>query len=84
MAAIKKKSKVKNWKYYFLFIRRDAGWGVLPHWKDGKPVRNPFGEPIEDKSKTTCYFHYFVQEDTCPRPIPSFMDALVKSVREPE
>ncbi|KAJ8425245.1 hypothetical protein Cgig2_015852 [Carnegiea gigantea] len=27
MIAIEKKSKVKNWKYDFLFARREAGWG---------------------------------------------------------
>lgn len=29
MTAIKKKSKVKNWKYDFPFVRREVGWGDL-------------------------------------------------------
>ena len=31
MTAIEKKSKVKNWKYDFLFAQREAGWGDLPN-----------------------------------------------------
>jgi len=30
MTAIEEKSKVKNWKYDFLFVHREAGWGDLP------------------------------------------------------
>jgi len=27
MTALEKKSIVKNWKYDFLFMHREAGWG---------------------------------------------------------
>ena len=45
MTAIEKKSKVKHWKYDFLFVRRELGWGNIPNLNEGKPIRNPFGEP---------------------------------------
>ncbi|KAJ8448735.1 hypothetical protein Cgig2_011356 [Carnegiea gigantea] len=30
MTAIEKKSKVKHWKYDFVFLRRESGWGDVP------------------------------------------------------
>ena len=59
MTAIKK-SKVKNWKYDFLFVRRETGWGDLPDWNERKPVRNPFGELTNTGKRTARYFHFYV------------------------
>jgi len=42
---MEKKSKIKNWKYDFLFVHKAAGWAAVSEWNDGKPVRNPFGKP---------------------------------------
>ncbi|KAJ8419411.1 hypothetical protein Cgig2_025508 [Carnegiea gigantea] len=52
LMAIEKKTKVKNWKYDFLFIRCETGWGDLPDWNKGKPVRNPYGEPTDAEKRT--------------------------------
>jgi len=60
MTAIEKNSKVKNWKYDFLFVHRDSGWGDLPIWNKDKPLRNPFGEPSDEEQKTTRYFLCYV------------------------
>ena len=38
MIAIGKKSKVKNWKYDFLFVHCKAAWADVPAWNEGKPV----------------------------------------------
>ncbi|KAJ8432190.1 hypothetical protein Cgig2_013732 [Carnegiea gigantea] len=63
MRAIEKKSKVKNQKYNFLFIRRKAGWGYLPNWNKRMPVRSPYGEPTKDKKRAARYFHFYARED---------------------
>ena len=49
MTAIEKKSKVRYWKYDFLFLRRTSGWGDVPDWNEGKLVRNPFREPTAEE-----------------------------------
>ena len=67
------KSNVKHWKYDFLFVRRESGWGDVTDWNEGKPVRNPFGEPTTEERKTARYFQFYIQEDDKPRPIPKFM-----------
>jgi len=38
ITAIKKKSKLKNWKYDFLFVHHAMGWADLPDWNDDKPI----------------------------------------------
>jgi len=58
MTATKHKSKVKNGKYDFLFDCREAGWGDLPDWNDGKLVRSSFGESTAEETKTTHCFTY--------------------------
>jgi len=40
MTAIEKKSKVKYWKFDFLFIHRESGWGNILDWNEANPVRN--------------------------------------------
>ncbi|KAJ8428571.1 LOW QUALITY PROTEIN: hypothetical protein Cgig2_021629 [Carnegiea gigantea] len=49
MTAIEKKSKLKYWKYDFLFLRQASGWGDVPDWNEGKPVRQPFREPTAEE-----------------------------------
>jgi len=66
MTAIEKKSKVKHWKYDFLFVRRESGWGNIPDWNEGKPVKNPFGEPMAEERKTARYFQFYMWEDDKP------------------
>jgi len=66
MTTIEKKSKVKHWKYDFLFVRRESGRGNIPDWNEGKPVRNLFGAATAKEKKTARYFHYFVREDDKP------------------
>ena len=82
MMAIKKRSKVKNWKYDFLFVRRDSGWGDLPAWDKEKPIRNPFG-PFDKERRTTRYFLCYIGEDDRPRPIPEFMADVIVRCRGP-
>ncbi|KAJ8419891.1 hypothetical protein Cgig2_017701 [Carnegiea gigantea] len=84
MRAIEKKSKVKHWKYDFLFLRRESGCGDVPNWNKGKPVRNPFREPTVDERRTARYFQFYLHEDDEPRPIPKFMVQAIKSVKGPE
>ncbi|KAJ8428264.1 hypothetical protein Cgig2_000326 [Carnegiea gigantea] len=84
MTAIEKKSKVKHWKYGFLFIRWELGWGNIPDWNEGKPIKNPFRAPTAKEKKTAYYFLYFFQEDDKPRPIPKFIAQAIKSVKGPE
>ena len=84
MTVIEKKSKVKHWKYDFLFVHRESGWGNTPDWNEGKPIRNPFGAPTVEEKKTTRCFHYFVWEDDKPWPIPKFMAQAIQSMKGPE
>ena len=84
MTAIEKKSKVKYWKYGFLFVRCDSGWGDISDWNEGKSVRNPFGEPMAEERKMAHYFHYWIREDDKPRPIPKFMEQAIESLKGPE
>ena len=84
MTANEKKSKVKRWKYNFLFLRRESGWEDVPYWNEGKPVRNPFGEPMADEQRTARYFQFYIHEDDKPRPIPKFMAQAIESVKGPE
>jgi len=84
MAAIEKKSKVKYWKYDFLFLHRESCWGDVPDWNEGQPVWNPFGEPTADERRTTRYFQFYICEDNKPRPIPKFMAQAIESVKGPE
>ena len=51
---------------------------------EGKPIRNPFGEPTAEERKTACYFHYYIWEDDKPWPIPKFMAQAIESVKGPE
>ena len=73
MTAIEKKSKIKYWKYDFLFVRRVSGWGHAPVCNEDKSIRNPFGAPTPKEKKTVHYFHYFIREDDKPRSIPKFI-----------
>jgi len=84
VTAIEKKSKVKHWNYNFLFVCRESGWGNIPNWNEGKPIRNPFGEPTTVEKNTICYFHYYVREDDKTRPIPKFIAQAIESVKRPE
>ncbi|KAJ8426754.1 hypothetical protein Cgig2_029423 [Carnegiea gigantea] len=84
ITAIEKKSKVKHWKYDFLFVHRESGWGDVPDWNEGKPMRNPFGEPTAEERKTARYFQFHIREDDRPRPIPKFMAQAIESVKGPE
>ena len=63
MTTIEKKSKVKHWKYDFLFVSRDSGWGDLPGQYKEKPIRNPFTELFDEEMRTACYFLYYIQVD---------------------
>ncbi|KAJ8433087.1 hypothetical protein Cgig2_014135 [Carnegiea gigantea] len=38
MTAIEKKSKLKYWKYDFLFVCRESGWSDVPDWNEGKLI----------------------------------------------
>ena len=60
------------------------GWGDLPDWNDGKLLQNPYGEPTDAKKRTARYFHFYVQKDDRPRPIPSFMAKVVDAQKGPE
>ena len=82
--AIEKKSKVKHWKYDFLFVHRESSWGNIPNWNEGKPVKNPFGAPTVEERKTARYFHYFILEDDKPWRIPKFLAHAIESVKGPE
>lgn len=84
MMAIKKKSKVKHWKYDIIFVHWESAWANIPDWNEGKPIRNTFGAPMAEEKKTACYFHYFVREDEKPWPIPKFMAQAIESVKGPE
>ena len=84
MTSIEKKSKAKHWNYDFLFVHRESGWGNIPDWNEGKPIRNPFGAPTAEDKKTVRYFHYFVWEDEKPRPIQKFMAQAIESVKGSE
>lgn len=84
MTTIEKKSKVRYWKYDFLFLRRASGWGDVPTWNEGKPVRNPFGEPTAEERRTARYFMFYIREDDRPRPIPRFMSQAIEAVKGPE
>ena len=84
MMTIEKKSKVKNWKYDFLFVHCEAGCGDHRDCNKGKLVRNPFGEPTAEETRTTCYFQYYVREDDRRRPIPSFISWVVETTKELE
>jgi len=81
MTAIEKKSKLKYWKYDFLFLHRELGLGDVPHWNKGKPVRSTFGEPTAEERRTTHYFVFYIREGERPRPIPRFMTQAIKSVK---
>ncbi|KAJ8434783.1 hypothetical protein Cgig2_033733 [Carnegiea gigantea] len=80
LTAIEKNSK----KYNFLLVHREAGWGDHPNWNEGKPVRNPYRELTEAKKRAARYFHFYVQEDDRPRPIPKFMALVVEAQKGPE
>ncbi|KAJ8434745.1 hypothetical protein Cgig2_001948 [Carnegiea gigantea] len=81
MTAIEKKSKVKHLKYDFLFLRRESGWGDVPDWNEGKPMRNPFREPTVNEQRTVRYFQFYIREDDKPRPIPKFIAQAIESVK---
>jgi len=81
MTAIEKKSKVKHWKYDFLFLHRESSWGDVPNWNEGKPVRNPFGEPTADERRTARYFQFYIRENDKPRPILKFMAQAIESMK---
>ena len=66
MMTIEKKSKVKYYKYHFLFVHYELGWGDVLDWIEGKLLRNPFGEPMAEERKTSHYFRYWVREDDKP------------------
>jgi len=57
------------------------GWGNIPDWNEGNPIRNPFRASTAGEKKTACYFHYFVREDSKPRPIPKFMTHAIESMK---
>ncbi|KAJ8419987.1 hypothetical protein Cgig2_025350 [Carnegiea gigantea] len=84
MMDIEKKSKLKYWKYDFLFLRRESGYGDALDWNEGKPVRSPFWEPIVEEQRTARYFMFYIREDDRPRPIPRFMTQAIESVKGPE
>lgn len=84
MSAIEKKSKVKNWKYNFLFVCREDGWGDVPDWNDEKPCKEAIGIPSPEEKVTAEYFRYYVREDDRPRPLPRFMSAQIEAVSGPE
>ena len=84
ITAIKKKSKVKYWKYDFLFLHQESGWGDVPDWNEGKPARNPFGEPTAEERRIARYFQFYIREDDKPRPIPKFVAQAIESVKGPE
>ncbi|KAJ8431148.1 hypothetical protein Cgig2_026745 [Carnegiea gigantea] len=84
MTAIEKKSEVKHWKYDFLFVRRESGWENVPDWNEGKPVRNPFGEPMAEERKMACYFQFYIRKEDKPRPIPKFIAQVIESVKGPK
>ncbi|KAJ8432914.1 hypothetical protein Cgig2_004588 [Carnegiea gigantea] len=84
MTTIEKKSKLKYWKYDFLFLRQELGWDDVPKWNEGKPVRNPFGEPTTEERHTARYFMFYIREDDKPQPIPRFMTQAIESVKGPE
>jgi len=64
---------VKHWKYDLLFVHRESGWGNVPNWNKGKPVRNLFVVPTTEERKMARYFQFYVWEDDKPQPIPMFM-----------
>ncbi|KAJ8425252.1 hypothetical protein Cgig2_015859 [Carnegiea gigantea] len=70
--------------YNFLFVHRDSGWGDLPGWNEGKPIKNPFGEPFDEERRTARYFLYYIRPDDCPKPIPKFIVEVIESVQGPE
>ncbi|KAJ8419343.1 hypothetical protein Cgig2_003520 [Carnegiea gigantea] len=84
MTAMEKKSKLKYWKYDFLFLRRESGWGDVPDWNEGKPIRQPFGEPTAEERQTARYLMFYIHDDDRPRPIPRFMAQAIESMKEPE
>ncbi|KAJ8444805.1 hypothetical protein Cgig2_014994 [Carnegiea gigantea] len=84
MMAIEKKLKVKHWKYDFLFVCRDVGWGDLLRWNEEKRVRNPLGESSDEEQKMARYFLYYIREDDCLRPVPKFMAEVIESIQGPE
>ena len=47
---------LKYWKYDFLFLCRESGWGDIPYLNEGTPVRSPFGKPTAEEWSTTRYF----------------------------
>jgi len=83
MTAIEKKSKLKYWKYDFLFLRRESGWSDVPDWNEGKPIRNPFGEPKAEERRMVRYFMFYVREDDMPQPVPRFMTQEIESMQAP-
>jgi len=56
----------------------------MPDWSEGKPVRNPFGEPTADERRITRYFQFYTRKGDKPRPIPKFMAQAIESVNGPE
>ena len=84
MTTIEKNSKLKYWKYDFLFLHRESGWGDVPDWNEGKRVRSPFGKPTAEERRTARYFMFYIREDDRPRPIPRVMTQAIESVKGPE
>jgi len=72
---------VDHWKYNFLFVRQDSGWGDVPDWNECKPLSNPFGEPTAEERKMAHYFQFYIREDDRPQPIPKFMAQAIEFVK---
>jgi len=82
--AIEKKSNVKYWKYDFLFVQRELGWGDVPDWNEHKPMRKPFGELTAEERKTTRHFQFYIREDDRTQPILKFMARAIEFVKGPK
>jgi len=52
--------------------------GDVPDWNEGKPMQNPFGEPIADDRRISCYFQFYIREDDKPWPITKFMAQAIE------
>ena len=81
MIDIEKKSKVKHWKYDFLFVHRESGWGNVPDGTRVSLLGTPFGSPQLRKEK---WPQFYIQEDDKRQPIPKFMAQMIESMRGPE
>jgi len=64
MIAIEKKSKLKNWKYNFLFIYREDKWVDVPDGNKDGPIRNSYNKPTM-KEKVSVPPYLYVTSDRC-------------------